>query len=593
MYILGIHDAHCATAALLKDGRLITCASEERFTRFKNQAGFPFRAVKYCFKAAKITGKDIDLLVFAGTSLPPFLATASAGTGKEVLSLGFLKFLKIGKTLYFCFRSLLLFLEYKIPHFPSLEVWMTKMVFGFFQRSLEKKIETLIWKKTGVHPKKFVRIDHHLAHACAALYSSPFALKNKKALVFTCDGGGDGLSATISRYDGAKLTSLVKNSVCRSLGTFYSHITMFLGMKVLEHEYKVMGLAPYAPVSGKNLAYEIVRPLITLDKETLTFKTRVNSELFGFYLEEKAKRIRFDYLAGAAQQITEETLTAWVDQTIKKYNINAIACGGGVFMNVKANQKIVALPAVKEAFFMPSAGDESNALGAAYWGYRHLSGKIPLPLKDLYLGPIYSLTQIEKALQTGRARKKFQIRFYQNIEKKIAQLLAKGKIVARFAGRMEWGARALGNRSILADASRLELKEVLNKMIKSRDFWMPFAPVILKEYQDEYLVNPKKIAAPYMILAFASTPKAEKDLIAAIHPYDKTLRPQIIEQVTNPAYYRILKEFQLLTGRSGLLNTSLNLHGEPIVCSPKDALSIFSCSGLKYLALENYLVSKT
>ncbi len=590
MYILGIHDSHCATAALLKDGKLVAAASEERFTRNKNQTGFPFRAVNYCLKSAKIKGTDIALLVFAGTSLPPFLSTAVAvRSQKQVLPMGFLK---IGKTIYFKLRSLLVYLEYKIPFFPNLEAPMTNLIFGFFQRRFEREIQNLISKKTGINPKKFIKLDHHLAHTFAALYSSPFPSQNKDLIVFTCDGGGDSLSATISLYQNSKLKRVMENSVYDSLGTFYSYITMFLGMRVLEHEYKVMGLAPYAPEFGKNLAYQILKPLITVEKKTLKFKTKMNSELFGLYMEEQLRRVRFDFIAGAAQQICEETLTDWVKAAISKYKIKRVACGGGVFMNVKANQKIAALLEVKEVFFMPSAGDESNAIGAAFWGYQQLTGKMPLPINHLYLGPKNTKREIEKTLRKRKIRRKYQVKLYPQIEKKVASLLAQGEIVARFAGRMEWGARALGNRSILADASLPNVKETINKMIKKRDFWMPFAPVILEEEQGKYLINPKKIDAPYMIITFNSTKKAQEDLRAAMHPYDKTLRPQIIEESTNPSYYQILKEFKKLTGKSGLLNTSFNIHGEPIVCSPEDALSTLARSGLKYLALENYLISK-
>lgn len=592
MYVLGIHDSHCATATLLKDGKIIAAASEERFTRVKNHAGFPFAATEYCLDLAKIKGRDVDLLVFAGTTLPPFLATAiSAEPTKQILPVSFLK---MGRTIYFKLRSLLLFLEYKIPHFPNLEAPMTNFIFGFFNRQLEKDVNRLICQKTGINPQKFVKIDHHLAHTYAALYSSSFPSPKNNILVFTCDGGGDGLSATLSLYyyKNKNLRRVVKNSVYHSLGTFYSYITMFLGMQVLEHEYKVMGLAPYAPEVGKKQAYEILKPLISLDKKTLTFKTKINSELFGLFMQEHLQKVRFDYVAGAGQQITEEILSSWVREAVRKYKINTIACGGGVFMNVKANQKILELPEVRQAFFMPSGGDESNAIGAAYWGYKKLTGKKPALLDNLYLGPKYKKREIEAALRKRKTRKKYRVEIYPKIEKKIASLLAQGKVVARLAGRMEWGARALGNRSILADAGIEGVKETINKMIKIRDFWMPFAPVILKEDEDKYLVNPKKIDAPYMIITFDSTKKAQEDLRAAIHPYDKTLRPQVIDQKTNPSYYQILKEFKKLTGKGGFLNTSFNIHGEPIVCAPEDALSTFERSGLKYLSLENYLISK-
>jgi len=263
-------------------------------------------------------------------------------------------------------------------------------------------------------------------------------------------------------------------------------------------------------------------------------------------------------------------------------------------MNVKLNLKIMEMPEVRKFFVFPSCGDESLAIGAAYYGYEQVckdKGKnVDIePLGDLYKGPEYSNEYIENVLKKESG---IVYSFFDNIEEKIVELLTKKEIVARFAGRMEWGARALGNRSILADASNYEVVKIINEMIKQRDFWMPFAPTILKEREDDYIVNPKKVPAPYMILAFNSKEKAKKDLVAAMHPYDYTLRPQILEKEENEKYYKIIKIFEEMTGMGGILNTSFNLHGYPIVCSPEDAIHVFKNSGLKYLALENWLVKK-
>jgi carbamoyltransferase len=212
-------------------------------------------------------------------------------------------------------------------------------------------------------------------------------------------------------------------------------------------------------------------------------------------------------------------------------------------------------------------------------------------ISDLYKGPEYSDTEIESELEGIAQSNKLEYMRDKNVEKSTAELLSENEIVARFSGRVEWGARALGNRSILANASDLSNIRYLNRAVKNRDFWMPFAPSILKEREDDYLMNPKQIAAPYMILAFDTTDK-RKDIAAAIHPEDLTARPQVLSQEENPQYHYLLKEYERLTGRGGLLNTSFNLHGEPIVCSPKDALHTFLNSGLRYMTMGDFIINK-
>lgn len=260
-------------------------------------------------------------------------------------------------------------------------------------------------------------------------------------------------------------------------------------------------------------------------------------------------------------------------------------------MNVKANKKIAEIPGLRDLVVCPSAGDESAPFGGAYFGYQHLSKTIPQNISDLYLGPDFSGQEIEQAIKEA-LNKSFTARKYNDIEKQIAKLLANGKIVGRFKGRMEWGARALGNRSILMDPSRADLKTELNDQVKSRDFWMPFAATILEERQKDYIVNPKNIKGYFMNIGFDTTGKGKKALSAAVHPYDFTCRPQILRKEDNPDYYKLIKYFEDQTGIGAVLNTSFNYHGEPIVCSPKDALHTFAVTGLKYLAMGNYLITK-
>jgi carbamoyltransferase len=265
-------------------------------------------------------------------------------------------------------------------------------------------------------------------------------------------------------------------------------------------------------------------------------------------------------------------------------------------MNVKLNQKISEVSEVKSLTVVPSAGDESTVLGACLYGYleatKNSDHQKVWGVKDLYLGTEYCESEISKELDKLGARNRFKIEKPANINIRIAKLLAENNVVARMDGRMEFGARALGNRSILANPSKFEQVKVINEMIKNRDFWMPFAASVLEEDAERYFINPKKIPASFMAITFNTRAIAWRDLQAAIHPYDRTCRPQIVSKSTNPAYYEIINEFKKLTGIGGILNTSFNLHGEPNVESVVDALHTLNDSGLSYLALGPFLISK-
>ena len=285
----------------------------------------------------------------------------------------------------------------------------------------------------------------------------------------------------------------------------------------------------------------------------------------------------------------------WVCNCIRYTGIHHLALSGGVFMNVKVNKAISELPEVESLFVFPSCGDESNSIGAAYWAYakilRSQQKAVEIEkLQSLYLGPAYDDAAILQALKAVPQR---QIEYHrcEDIEREVAHHVAKGEIVARLKGRMEFGARALGNRSILARADRPEVVKVINDMIKCRDFWMPFAPSILEEYQTDYLVNPKNISAPYMITAFDTTDRVS-EIKAAVHPYDFSVRPQVVQKSWNPEYHRLISIFRQITGSGAILNTSFNLHGYPIVCRPEHALHVFFNSELTKLAMGSYLIHK-
>jgi carbamoyltransferase len=266
-------------------------------------------------------------------------------------------------------------------------------------------------------------------------------------------------------------------------------------------------------------------------------------------------------------------------------------------MNVKANMVLAAEDWVSDLFVFPSCGDESNAVGAAYLGYlRRCEGRglvPPLqPFGAAYLGPTVTAEEAEAVIRSRDLASRYTVSEHERIEERIADLLVSDGVVARCAGRMEFGARALGNRSILANPSDHRVVSLINRMIKNRDFWMPFAPTILREREADYLVNPKGLASPHMMVAFATNPKRRDEIIAAVHPHDATARAHLLEETWNPSYHRVVREFERRTGIGAVLNTSFNLHGEPLVCSAADAVDTFERSGLPHLALDRFLISK-
>lgn len=585
MLILGISSSHNATACLLKDGKIIACVSEERLNRIKNYWGMPYLAIKECLDINGLKIEDIDYLVlnFLDPKVHAKFSSLetekkSTQTKKILASLWYIKeelLTKFPKSRYFYEKGVSLYYHYFVD--PKQD--------KYFKQEIESKI--------GLPQSKILKMDHHTSHGFSAYYSSTLP-KNEPTLIFTLDSSGDGICSTVSIGRGNSIKGIAKTTAGTSISDIYQYTTTYLGMKAVEHEHKVMGLAAYSDKSRYQHIVEKLKRLVWINSD-LTFGTKIYSQVFYKVLPKIYANERFDNIAGAVQTLTEELVCEWIRKTIKKTGINNIVCAGGTFMNVKVNQRIQEMQEVKSLFVMPSAADESTAIGAAYWGYnlnKDQNTETPpiQPLTHLYLGREFN-DDIQRVLNKIKNRK-YTITKPINLEKTVASLLAKGEVVARFYGPSEWGARALGNRSILAHPNKLEVLTKINKQIKSRDFWMPFAPSIIEEGQDKYFVNNKNIPAPYMILAFDSTKEGQDKLKAACHQYDNTLRPQIVYKDWNPRYYKLIQEFKKQTGIGSLLNTSFNLHGHPIVYSPEDALFVFENSGLKYLALGSYLVQK-
>ncbi len=572
MHILGIHDGHTATACSLLDGKIRKLASEERFNNVKNQGGLPLKALEWILGSLDDNGPKLDAIAFPGY-LTPINDIGAYQKDRH-------KWYKLASRYL---PGKLLASEY----LSSLYVKKGRTK----REALKEHKEALAQLGLDNLPVHF--IEHHTCHAATAYYLDPNYSPERKVLVVTLDGSGDGLSATVSLGEGGRLKRLAVIPTYHSIGILYSRMTAFLGMKPLEHEYKLMGLAPYAPEKLSQKSYEVLKTYFKLDESGLYFVNQ--SGVWGHELIRRFQKDllmhRFDAICAGLQRLTEELCIQWLLNWVKETGVNEIALAGGVFMNVKLNMLINERPEIKKAFFMPSCGDESIAVGACLSVEAEQTGDSfkPHPLKHLYFGPEYSDAEIRSELEKCEG-----IKFHlsDNINEEMAGLLENGKIVGRVNGAMEFGARSLGNRSILANPKSLDIVSKLNRAIKMRDFWMPFAASLLPSGAERYLQSGKEKNAPFMILGYDTTPSGREEIKAGIHQSDFTCRPQIVEQSINPEYYDLLERFEQRTGISGVLNTSFNIHGYPMVNDPATALWTLKNSELDALQLGNYLVER-
>jgi len=574
MKVLGIHDGHNASACLFVDGEIRLALQEERLRRVKNWSGLPIQAVQWILKESGLNPSEIDCLAFNGHH------AAYPMTRDELMHE------------YRHINDFDVTLRRKVRRFGSR---IAKSV-GLLDRLREKKRAERIRELVtlGFPRDRMIFVEHHTAHGAAAYFGQ--GNYSDDVLVLTADGSGDGVCASVNMGRQGKLERLHAIPMEHSIGNIYAMVTYLMGMVPLEHEYKLMGLAPYAEPKGVDQVFETLIKLVRFDaavplgwvRDEACPETYCSYDFFRGLFEGK----RFDWIAGGLQRFTETVLTRWVRNCVRETGIGRVALGGGIFMNVKANKLIMELPEVTHLFVYPSCGDETNAMGAAYWAYAQKAGFEGIkPLHEVYFGPLYSNDEVERALGAYRFKAAVTFSKSPNIERSVAELLAAGQVVARHCGREEFGARALGNRSILANPKDTNAVRVINEAIKSRDFWMPFATSILAERSSDYIVNPKNIRSPYMILTFDTTDRYV-DIAAGTHPYDHTVRPQVVEQSWNPRYHALIKEFESITGVGGVLNTSFNLHGYPIASSPADSLDVFDRSGLRNLAIEDWLVQK-
>lgn len=558
--ILGIHDGHNAGAALIQNGKVLAAISEERLNNIKNYSGVPELAIKKVFEISGVKTSAVDLVTIAS-----FLRLDDP--------------VKVeGNKLHFLAENISPLMHNKM---------FIKYSVSFLHKFRKTKSIMNLLSEIGIDNKKVKFVEHHLAHAACAYYQRPWG---EKTLILTLDGMGDGLSASVNIGSNFNIKRIAETSFYDSIGNnLYSEITAYLGMKRWEHEYKIMGLAPY----GKyDQVIESLKKVIRINpKKPLEFEN-----ISGYYLKKMQiyyQRIlagqRFDNIAAATQKIFEELVIMWVKNAIKETKLHKLVCAGGSFLNVKLNKLIRELDEVEDVFFYPAAEDGGSAVGAAMEGYYRFSEKNRIPAKkiiisDIYYGQQFTDSKIAyfiKSNKLSRRAKKVS-------SAEVAKLLSQGNIIARFSGRDEWGPRALGNRSIMADPRNMNVIRRINFAIKQRDFWMPFAPAVLEEDQSRYFKNSR--FAPYMTEAFDTKDDA-KEIIAGLHPYDLTARPQIVND-WNPGWKAIIKEFKKATGVGGILNTSFNLHGYPLVGNLESALWTFKNSGLDGLLIGEWLIKK-
>ncbi len=565
---------HNASAALLEEGRIVAAADEERFTREKFTGAFPREAAQFCLQRGGIELGDVDWLAFYWNPWRGIPQRVLRMAGSLPHSLAFFQ-----------------------PRQPG-----DAAIRGDFPSWRNMVNVAAVARRTLAQPAARFRrrfVEHHLAHAASAYYCSPW----DDALILSLDGTGECTTTLAARGRGGRIEKLRETPYPHSLGVLYGALTQFLGYKIYQDEWKVMGLAALGTPRYADQVRRMVRVeggRFRLDLGCFNFQYADKgvwfgprfAELFGppRRPEEPIEGERFADLAASFQRVTEEVGLALVRDLVKTGGGSRKLClAGGVALNAVLNGKILAETDVEEVFVQPAASDAGAALGAALYLHHTLPGarRTP-PLRDVYLGPEFSEEEIVTALQgSGLLFEKPS-----GLEAAVAELLAAGKVVAWFQGRMEYGPRALGNRSILADPRRAAMKETVNSQVKFREAFRPFAPAVLAERAGEYFAMPAGGAFPFMTVVLPV--RAEKrGVIPAVTHADGTARLQTVERAVNPRLHALLEAFDRLTGVPVLLNTSFNLAGEPIVCTPADAISTFRHSGLDALVLGDYLCRKS
>ncbi|MEA4838262.1 MAG: carbamoyltransferase C-terminal domain-containing protein [Rhodospirillaceae bacterium] len=531
MLILGINQGAGASVVVMADGRPLFALEEERVQRRKGCAGFPVQALAFTLDYLKLNPASVDAVMMTGGADAAQVMNARAALDRQGLA--------------------------GIP---------------------------------------MMDCDRHTAHAASAYYGRRTDI-GAPYLVLSLDEGGDGCSAAVHIGEKGSLRRIAVTPETESLTRLFGAVTDMMGMVPGLHDYKLMGLAPYADPDRWAGPLAIMRSYLDLDlADPLRFRRKVQEPMaeIGPRLARDLQKTRFDHLAGATQAFAEDLVARWVRASIAESGIRRVVAAGSAFMNVKVNQVLAEIEDIDSFDVFPSCGSESLAFGAAWLAGRRLnpSWNEGLVFDDPCLGPD-ALYDFDTARTAFRNRLRFER--LDAAEDRIAELLVQGHVVGRCSGRMEFGARALGNRSLLADPADHGVTARLNRLIKQRDFWMPFAPAIPLERLDDYIRIPASLprpwVSPYMMHAFDTT-LLRRDFPAATHPYDGTARVQAVPAALYPGLYAVLSGFSARTGRAALLNTSFNRHGEPIVMGAHDAMTVLAETDLGHLVIGDWLVTK-
>lgn len=572
MIVLGIIDSKPSSAAILKDGQILSAIAEERLCRMKMASGMPRQAIQQVMMDSGVTAKDIDMVAVA--------QRVSIFEPDPIPWNGWFDKNHAGKPRPFeKISGVLAPVAGYIPFAQKAHHQLKDL----FSRKRLSQIPEYLEKEYGIiAPVKYY--DHHYCHAASTYYTSNY----DTALIVTLDGGGDGLSGSVYQGDNGRLTRLSTVDSFNSLGNFYSYITHLCGFKAESHEGKITGLAAL----GKPTYINILREFVSYaDPGQIQYAVPMYHRSA---LKQIASRLpeNFDKadLAASVQLLLEEIGIKFIQYWLRKTGSRSIAVAGGVFSNVKFNQHIHELPEVDNFFVHPAMDDSGLAVGGAFAALVEESGMDPKSLcqhlQNVHFGTSYGDDEIRESIELSG----FEATYESNITDFIARLLSEGRVVARFTGRMEYGPRALGHRSILYQTTDPSINDWLNAHLLRTEF-MPFAPATLQEYADDCFegLDGARDSARYMTITFNCTEKMRMQSPGVVH-VDGTARPQILDPDTAPDFYKIAVAYHKLTGIPSLINTSFNMHGEPIVCTPEDALRSFKEGKLDYLAIGNWLV---
>ena len=559
MKILGINYLSESSVSLLENGKIIYSLSEERINRVKNWWGNPFKSINYMLKDLSLKIEEIDVITTHGL----------IGSVEKVPVIKF-------------FRQK----EKEILSSKLSSKQKSTQIKNLDKRFLhEKNVAKRTKKYLKSLKKKFKDIeiyDHHESHAASAYYYSGW----QNCYVLTIDGWGDQSSSKFYKANKGALKEITSSYTLNSLGYFYGSITKLLGFKPHQHEGKILGLAAYG---NQNKAYKEISKMISFDKINNCFKGNYEKGIYiASFENENLKYLLKKYskkdIAAATQKRLEVVVLDFLKFNISKKS--KIALAGGVFANVKLNQKISELKNIEKIFVFPNMGDGGLSVGTAALSYFKRKKYTPHKVKSMYLGPEFSNKIILKEIK----KNKLELLDLKDPTKFIANEISKGKVVGLFQGRMEFGPRALGNRSIIVQAKDKSVNDWLNKKLKRTEF-MPFAPITLKKDKNKYYhdINNKDICLNFMTTTVKCKKLAIKKFPAAIH-IDNTARPQLIDKNNNPLLYKLISNFNKITNCSTLINTSFNMHEEPIICTPGDAIRAFKLGNLDYLYIGKYIL---